>query len=55
MTEQESVYDSETSYLDLSYSLEFKGDNDGNYDDRLDGGIQSYLYEPMEDTSSGSN
>ena len=28
----------------------------GNYDDRLDGGIQPYLYEPMEDTiSNGSN
>ena len=51
-----SASDSETSCLDLSYSSsEFESVNDGNNDNRLDIGIQPYLYEPMEDTTSSDN
>ena len=36
------AFDSETSCLDLSCSSsEFEHDNNSNYDDRLDGGIES--------------
>ena len=53
--EQESASDSEASCFDLSYSSsKFESDNDGN-NDRLDGGIQPYLYEPMKDTTSSGN
>ena len=56
VVEQGSASDSETSCLDLSYYLEFKDDNNSNYDDSLDGGRQPYLYETMEDIiSNGSN
>ena len=45
VVEQESVADSETSCFDLSYSSsEFEDDNNSNYDDRLDGGIQTCLF-----------
>ena len=55
IVKQESASNSETSCLDFSCSSsEFKDDNSSNYDDRLDGGIQPYLYEPMEDTISNS-
>ena len=40
VVEQENGSDSETSCLDLSYSSEFEDDNNSNYDDRLNGGIQ---------------
>ena len=40
--------ESETSCLDLSYSSsEFDGDNSHE----LDGGLEPYLYEPMQDTT----
>ena len=55
VVEQENASDSETSCLDL-YSSEFEDDNNSNYDDRLNDGMERYLYEPMEDTiSNGSN
>ena len=52
---QESASHSEISCLDLSYSYSgFEDDN--NYNDRLDGRIQPYVYESIEDTiSNGSN
>ena len=41
---KESDFDADTSCLDLSYSSsEFEDDNNSKYDDRLDGGIQSYF------------